>query len=84
MSNQDQLLIVVTAFEEWRKNRTSHKVWYTSTTTSASGCIKKSLFFRSNYHNTLDQCSQFKQWCKDYQSLNEPTNFFLLPVHQDP
>ena len=75
MSNQDQLSVVVTAFEQWRKNRTSQK-GSTPQPLRQQAVALKSQYSSSRITIALKiSGGQFKQWCKDYQSFNESIDF---------
>lgn len=80
MSNQDQLSIVVTAFEQWRKNRTSHK-GRTPQSLRQQAVALKSHYSSGRITTALRiSGSQFKQWCKDVEVTDESTDFVQLPV----
>ena len=82
MSNQDQLSIVVADFEQWRKNRTSRN------SSTPKSLRKQAVALNSHYPSSRITAAlrisggQFKQWCKDYPSFNEPIDFVQLPVTQ--
>ena len=84
MSNQDQLTIVVNAFEQWRKNRNS------STNTTPKPLRRQTVALNNHYSSSRITTAlrisggQFKQWCNEYPSLNEPIDFLELPVTQNP
>ena len=84
MSNQDQLCIVVTAFEQWRKTRSSRN-------NATPKPLRKQavLLYRHYSSSRITEAlkisgGQFKQWYNDYQSLIEPIDFVQLPVTLSP
>ena len=84
MPNQDQLSIVVTAFNQWRKNRISRK-GPTPQSLRQQAVALKSQYSSGRITTALRiSGSQFKQWCKDVQSLNESIDFVQLPVTLSP
>ena len=84
MPNQDQLSIVVTAFNQWRKNRISRK-GPTPQSLRQQAVALKSQYSLGRITTALRiSGSQFKQWCKDVQSLNESIDFVQLPVTLSP
>ena len=80
MLNQDQLSIVVTAFEQWRKNRISRKSRTPQSLRQQAVALKSQ--YSSGRINTALRISgtQFKHWYNDAQSLNESNDFDQLPV----
>ena len=83
MSNQDKLSIVVTAFEQWRKTRFSRD------NPTPKSLRKQAVALNCHYSSSQITAAlrisggQYKQWCKDHQSLIKPIDFAQLPITQN-
>ena len=84
MSNQDQLTVVVTAFEQWRKNRPT-RYGPTPQRLRQQAVALKSHYSSGRITTALRiSGGQFKQWIKDHQTSNGAVDFVQLPVTPGP